>query len=197
MMATIIIFQDERPVFLREQANKMYYVTPYYMSKVVMDLPFVIVTPLLSTIILYFGVGFERTAGQFFYFYLVLFLVVMNASSFGYLCSSIFSKAETATGLAPIIIMPILLFSGFFSNSGSYPVWIGWIQWISPIRYGLEGLVYNEFSTRHYGPYDINMIDFLSFKLGLSKCLIILAVISIFVRFLSLFFLKTLISKFQ
>lgn len=75
----------------------MYYVTPYYASKVAMDMPYVIITPMLSTIILYFGVGFERTAEQFFYFYLVLFLVVINASSIGYLCSSIFSKSETAT----------------------------------------------------------------------------------------------------
>ena len=62
MMATIIIFQDERPVFLREQANKMYYVSPYYFAKVVVDFPFTIISPILSTIILYFGVGFERTA---------------------------------------------------------------------------------------------------------------------------------------
>jgi hypothetical protein len=39
MMGTIIIFQVERPVFLREQANKMYSVTAYYLAKVLADLP--------------------------------------------------------------------------------------------------------------------------------------------------------------
>ena len=105
----------------------MYYVSPYYLAKVVVDFPFTIISPMFSTIILYFGVGFERTASQFFYFYLVLFLVTFNASSFGFLCSSVFEKAETAVGLAPILILPLLLFSGFFSNAGSYPSWIGWV----------------------------------------------------------------------
>ena len=32
MMGTILTFQAERPVFLREQANKMYSVSAYYVN---------------------------------------------------------------------------------------------------------------------------------------------------------------------
>lgn len=83
--------------------------------------------PLLYSCIVYFGVGLTATAGQFFYFYLIHFLIAFCAASFGYFISSIFEQAETAVGMAPIIILPIMLFSGFFSNSGSYPDWIGWL----------------------------------------------------------------------
>jgi ABC-type multidrug transport system permease subunit len=44
--------------------------------------------------------------------------------------------------------MPIMLFSGFLSNVDSYPKWIAWIQYLSPIRYGFEALVRNEFLDR-------------------------------------------------
>jgi hypothetical protein len=33
----ILTFQSERPVFLREQANRMYGVFPYYMTKIMAD----------------------------------------------------------------------------------------------------------------------------------------------------------------
>jgi len=39
LMGVLLVFQEERPVFLREQANKMYRVAPYYMAKVLAELP--------------------------------------------------------------------------------------------------------------------------------------------------------------
>lgn len=99
--------------------------------------------------------------------------------------------------MAPTIVLPMLFFSGFFSNTGSYPSWISWIQWLSPLRYGLEGLVQNEFGHRDYQSGDVNMVEFLNFNVGLSRCLAILGGIGIGVRIISLICLKTLISKFQ
>jgi len=32
--STLLVFQQERSVFLREQANKMYRILPYYQAKV-------------------------------------------------------------------------------------------------------------------------------------------------------------------
>ena len=56
---TILVFQSERAVFLREQANQMYGVFAYFMAKTVMDMPVIIVAPLMCTIIFYFGIGLE------------------------------------------------------------------------------------------------------------------------------------------
>ncbi len=105
----------------------MYTVMPYYIAKVVMELPMSFILPMISEIIIYFGVGLTVTASQFFYFYLILYMLMFCSSSMGYLLSSIFTNAEAAAGLAPIVIMPFMLFSGFFANAGSYPAWIGWL----------------------------------------------------------------------
>jgi hypothetical protein len=74
-MAEVLIFHEERPVFLRELANKMYVVSAYYLAKVMAEFPFLILTPLLLQILIYFGIGLTVTVGKFFYFYLVLFLL--------------------------------------------------------------------------------------------------------------------------
>lgn len=61
-LGTIGIFQEERPVFLREQANSMYSVFAYFNSKTLTELPVTTLTPMLQTIIVYFGMGFTVTA---------------------------------------------------------------------------------------------------------------------------------------
>ena len=142
---TILVFQDERPVFLREQANKMYSVTAYYLAKIAIEVPILIVLPMIFEIIVYFGVGFGRTTEQFFLFYAILLLLSISASSLGYFVSSIFTNAETASMVSPLIILPFMLFSGFFANAGSYGAWISWFQYISPIKYALEAFIWNEF----------------------------------------------------
>ena len=105
----------------------MYSVPPYYMAKILVETPLMTLSPMLYTVIIYFKIGTTITASQFFYFYLITLLVAHNSASLGYFFSSIFNNEETAVGLAPIIMMPIILFSGFFSNAGSYPAWTAWI----------------------------------------------------------------------
>ena len=111
-MGTILTFQEERPVFLREQANKMYNVGAYYMGKIVAETPILSITPMIFTIIVYFKIGLTINASQFFYFYLIVLLISQCAASFGYFISSIFDKEEMAVALAPVVMMPIILFGG-------------------------------------------------------------------------------------
>ena len=43
---------------------------PYYLAKILSELPSFILPPLLFTLIIFFGVGFTRLVEQFFMFYL-------------------------------------------------------------------------------------------------------------------------------
>lgn len=126
-MGTILVFQDERPVFLREYSNQMYGVPAYYMGKVIVDTPMIIIQPLINAVIVYFGIGLTITAYQFFYFYLITFLVSFMAATYGFLISALFEKEEDAVGMTPLFILPQVLFGGFFANSGTFPVWISWL----------------------------------------------------------------------
>ena len=100
---------------------------------------------MIYAVIAYFKIGLMITASQFFYFYLILELLTQTAASIGYFMSSIFNKEETVAALAPIVVMPLILFGGQFANPGNIPDWISWFQYLSPIRYSLEALVVNEF----------------------------------------------------
>jgi ATP-binding cassette, subfamily G (WHITE), eye pigment precursor transporter len=43
--------------------------------------------------------------------------------------------------MGPLFTMPMVLFGGFMSNVSNLPVWIGWMQYLSPIRYAFEIMV--------------------------------------------------------
>ena len=62
MTGTLLTFQEERPVFLREQANKMYSVPAYYLAKLLVEMPMQSFTPMVLAIIIYFKVGLTITA---------------------------------------------------------------------------------------------------------------------------------------
>ena len=88
----VLVFQAERPVFLREYANKTYDIAPYYFAKLLVDTPIMLLTPLIGTLIVYFSVGLERSAEQFFSHYIVLTFCALSSASFGYLLSAMFEN---------------------------------------------------------------------------------------------------------
>ena len=61
----ILIFPDERPVFLREVNNNMYKTSPYFWAKVISELPFSIMTPVIFVCIVYYAIGYYPTAEAF------------------------------------------------------------------------------------------------------------------------------------
>jgi len=87
----ILIFPDERPVFLREVNNNMYKVGPYFWAKVISELPFSILTPTIFGVIVYFTVGLNPTVDKFFMFILTLILIYNASSGYSLIISASFS----------------------------------------------------------------------------------------------------------
>ena len=90
----------------------MYSVTAYYAAKTLSEAPVLFFAPVLFSVIVFFKIGLTISVSQFGYFYIILALIAQCAASFGYLMSSIFSSEESAAQIAPIIVMPLILFGG-------------------------------------------------------------------------------------
>jgi len=63
--------------------------------------------------------------------------------SIGLMLGSIAEDSKAVSNLTPLILNPLVLFSGFFKNLGNLPSWIGWIQYLSPIKYGFQAFLLN------------------------------------------------------
>lgn len=88
----ILIFPDERPVFLREVNNNMYSVSSYFSAKVVSELPAAIIIPVIFGCIVYFAVGLSTVHNYTFVLFLgIIILQYLCAGSYALIISSIFS----------------------------------------------------------------------------------------------------------
>ena len=82
------------------------------------------------------------------------------------------------------------MFGGYYANSGSYPNWISWFQYLSPTRYGLEALVRNEFSEINFLEGFPNPLEYLNFRIGFIWCILVLLGFALIFRILSILALK-------
>ena len=101
-------------MFLREVNNNMYRTGPYFWAKVISELPFSILTPSLFGFITYYSVGLNPPIEKFLNFLLILILAYNASSGYSLIISASFSDKQLAVTLTPVLIIPFMLFAGFF-----------------------------------------------------------------------------------
>ncbi|XP_043199881.1 ATP-binding cassette sub-family G member 1-like [Amphibalanus amphitrite] len=140
LMSTILTFPLEMSVMKKEYMNCWYSVKSYYLAKTVADLPFQIVFPLIYDVIVYFMTSQPMELDRFCMFCLMTILTALVAQSVGLVIGA-FCDIQLAVFLGPITMIPIILFSGFFVNLSTVPVWLSWLSYLSYARYSFEGLM--------------------------------------------------------
>ncbi|ORZ41275.1 P-loop containing nucleoside triphosphate hydrolase protein [Catenaria anguillulae PL171] len=145
-MGVLSVFAAEKAVFEREHGAGYYQLPAYFISKVGVELPFQIVMPLLLVSIVYFMVGLQADVWKFFI--TVAFSIVMSlcGTAIGTLAACAFNDLSVALAIVPVLLLPLMIFSGLFVNTGNIPAFLDWIKWLSPMKYGFVGLVKNEFT---------------------------------------------------
>ncbi|KAJ9597850.1 hypothetical protein L9F63_011292, partial [Diploptera punctata] len=121
-------------------------------------------------------------------------------TQFGYLISCISSSLSMALAIGPPIIIPFLLFGGFFLNNSSVPPYLKWLSYLSWFKYGNEALLINQWSDIQHiecthsnstcpknGQVVLEALDFREDDLGLDLvCLVSLILAFRLVAFLAL-----------
>lgn len=203
-MSTLTIFNGERVVIVREQANQMYDIIPYYFARTIVETPLFVIGPLIFSAILYFLVGLEMSAEHFFKFTLVMVLQIQCALSYSYFLSAMIANGTTALMIGPIVIFPFMLLGGFFTNSSALATWLKGVQKVSPLSYGFEAVGWNEWGTDrkvNCAALDLQTVEdcmpqFLGFKYSYWECIIIMAGMVAGLRIISAFGFKFILGKF-
>ncbi|XP_011300537.1 protein white [Fopius arisanus] len=146
VFAVISVFCAELPIFLREHRNGMYRTDIYFICKTLAEAPIFVAVPVLFTTIVYPMVGLYPGVDHFFIAAGVMTLIANVATSFGYLISCASTNISMALSVGPPVIIPFLLFGGFFLNTASVPVYFEWFSYLSWFRYGNEALLINQWS---------------------------------------------------
>lgn len=144
----LAIFYEEKTVFYREYIAGYYRLSAYYWTKILCELPYGIIFPYLMVIIAYYMIGLNPAFSAYLLAGLFAVLAGMCGTATGIFIASCFDSIKTALAILPVVLLPLLLFSGLFASSDALPVYLKWVQYISPMFYAYTGLVINEFDGR-------------------------------------------------
>lgn len=143
----LAIFTLERDIFEREHSAGLYGPTAYFISKLAVNLPLYIISPVALVAIIYYTVALTPGADHLFMMALIIAVLTAVGISIGMAISNMFKQLIVALSMAPIIILPFIIFSGQVVNLEQLPVGIRWLQWLSPLKYGYVALMTNELES--------------------------------------------------
>jgi hypothetical protein len=126
--------------------SNRYSITAYFTSKVIVELPFSILTPFLFAVVSYFFVGLDPDGVKFIIFATLCVLSSNCGVAIGMASTCLVSNLPTALAIAPLFLLPLMLFGGGFVNNGLIPVYLDWLKYISPIKYSYHAAMQNELS---------------------------------------------------
>ncbi|KAJ2824420.1 hypothetical protein FBU31_003999 [Coemansia sp. 'formosensis'] len=145
VLAVIDVFTGERPVFFREWQAAYYGLPAYFATKNIIELPIHIIASILYSAISYWLLGFQHDGVKYILFTVIAISLSICGFTCGFLLAASFNTLSAVLVALPAVFLPFMLFGGLFVNTGNSTVWLRWIQWISPIKYGYSAMMRNQF----------------------------------------------------
>ena len=122
----------------------------YSLSVAIMHIPLTILECLIFGSLMYWLPGFHASAGNYFFYMLVLVLN-SNALSVFFRCISYLAKnPDIARQMDMPFIVCFIVFGGFLITYDKIPRWLLFIFYISPFSWGVRSLAQNEFFSSEY-----------------------------------------------
>lgn len=201
--SVISVFFEEKAVIFREYQNGYYNLPPYFISKVIVELPYPILSSYLLLLITYYMVGLNPGFGHYLLAGTFVAVAAMCGSALGFLTSISCPSFKVALSVLPAVTIPLFLFTGLFLNVESAPAYLSWIRFINPMYYAFTGLAENEFIGRNISNCNLpdcsgNLaVETLGLETGLSPGvnLVLMFVIYIFLVLMSYIVLYMKINK--
>lgn len=144
-MGILSVFSKEKIVFLREHKLGYYKLAAYFLSKILVELPYQVFFPALLITIAYGMIGLRPTIEAFFNLMLIAIMTALNGMAVGTLAAAVFSTVEVALVILPLLLIPMMIFSGLLINNESIKWYFYWIKVISPTNYAFTAAMKNEF----------------------------------------------------
>nr|APD26558.1 ATP-binding cassette transporter subfamily G-like8 protein [Brachionus koreanus] len=148
MLAAVMAFPNEIPIYFREHKASVYRSDTYYLSKFLVELPVYLILPAIHATVIYYMVGFNCDKNSFSVFLLTDILISNAAYSLGHILSVSTSDANLAISLTSPFIAIQMLFSGFFLRRAvRTPAFLTFIKYGSIFNYGYDLLMLNQWEN--------------------------------------------------
>ncbi|KAG9531363.1 putative ABC multidrug transporter, partial [Aureobasidium melanogenum] len=159
----ILTLYAQRPIVEKHSRYALYHPSAEAFASMLTDMPYKLMNAIIFNLTLYFMTNLRRAPGPFFFFLLVSFFLTLTMSMLFRTIASVSRTLSQAMAPAAILILAIVIFTGFTIPTRYMLGWSRWINYLDPVAYGFEALMINEFHDRDfpcsapvplYGTYD-------------------------------------------
>ncbi|KAK1972213.1 multidrug resistance protein CDR1 [Colletotrichum sublineola] len=140
----------QRPIVEKQRRYAFYHASAEAFSSVLVDLPFKLLNTICYDLVLYFMANLNRQPGNFFFFLLTTFLMVLAMSGLFRSIASLSRTLSFAMVPASVLILALVVFTGFVIPVDYMLGWCRWINYFDPVAYAFESLMINEFHDREF-----------------------------------------------
>ncbi|KAI0043049.1 hypothetical protein FA95DRAFT_1631947 [Auriscalpium vulgare] len=146
-MAEIPALFGQRPIVIRHAKAAMYHPFIEATALTVVDIPITFITIMIFSVVLYLLVHLQRTASQFFIFFVFVFVMALTMKAWFRAVAAALGAPAPAQTVAGILLLGLVLYTGYTIPRPSMIGALRWITYVNPLRYGFEGIMTNEFHT--------------------------------------------------
>lgn len=133
--ASLLALPSERPVFLREYSTDHYSVLPYFLARLSVEAVLTFSQILVQNLVCYFLIDLQM---GFMLFLAISYALALANMSVGVLIGSWVEDPKLASELMPVLIVPQLLFAGFFVSTDAIPAFLRWAQYLCSLVYAVR-----------------------------------------------------------
>lgn len=146
----IISLYSKRKIVEKHARYAFYHPSAEALASMVVDLPYKLINSVLVNTTIYFMCNLNREASPFFFFMLLSITLILTISMLFRFLGSVTKSMDQAMAPSAVVLLALVIYSGFAVPPSYMQVWLGWLRWINPVFYGLESIFLNEFAGRQF-----------------------------------------------
>jgi ATP-binding cassette, subfamily G (WHITE), member 2, PDR len=146
----ILTLYAQRSIVEKHARYAFYHPSAEAFASMLMDLPYKVGNSIGFNLVLYFMVNLRREPGAFFFFLMFSFILTLVMSMLFRSIASVSRSLSQALAPAAILILAIIIYTGFAIPPKDILGWSKWIHYLDPVGYAFESLMINEFHDRSF-----------------------------------------------
>jgi ABC-type multidrug transport system permease subunit len=175
--SSLMDFPKDRQTFLREYSTNHYSSVPYFISHFCFEVVLTLLQTFIQVLASYYLMDLHI---NFSIFWFINVLLAVAMTSLGSLLGSAVDNPDVAIQLMPALVVPQMLFSGFFISTEMIPLFLRWIQYICALTYAMRLALLYEFddcsdescidTLERNGVYELDSIWYWLILLSITIC---------------------------
>jgi pleiotropic drug resistance (PDR) family protein len=146
----ILTLYAQRPIVEKQARFAFYHPYAEALASMLCDTPYKLINSVTFNIPLYFMTNLRREPGAFFTFWIFSVITTFAMSMVFRTIAASSRSLSQALVPAAILILGMVIYTGFTIPTRNMLGWSRWMNYINPIAYSFESFMVNEFVGRHF-----------------------------------------------